>query len=159
MSRKEAYVDFFNSVKKEYNARFPNAPISAVPKGLNYLRIGAPDYPRRAGYHIGFTRDELFRVELTFDDDEDKSTFDSLIRWRSQIEGELGEKLDWARLNGDIGRPHRLRSQISVFYPGSATIEDAEYNESDFIDWVVPMAERFMRVMDKYLTPDRLQAK
>jgi hypothetical protein len=43
VSRKEAYVDFFNSVKKEYNARFPNAPISAVPKGLNYLRIGAPD--------------------------------------------------------------------------------------------------------------------
>lgn len=159
MTRKEAYIEFFAAAKKEYNVRYPNAPISAVPKGLNYMRIGAPKYPRRAGYHIGFTRDELFRVEVTFDDDEDKSTFDNLIRWRGPIESELGEKLDWARLSGDIGRPHRLRSQISVFYPGSATIEDAAYNESDFIEWVVPMAARFMRVMDKYLTPDRLQAK
>lgn len=159
VTRKDAYIDFFVAVRKEFNARFPNTPIKTVPTGRNYLRIGAPAYPKRAGYHIGFTRDELFRVEVTFDDDDDKSTFDSLIRWRSQIESELGERLDWARLHGDIGRPHRLRSQVSVFYPGSATIEDAEYSDADFIDWVVPMADRFMRVMDKYLTPDRLHSK
>ncbi|MFT4040635.1 MAG: DUF4268 domain-containing protein [Thermomicrobiales bacterium] len=156
MSRKEAYRAFFTQLKKEYNAKFPQSAITATASGVNYMRIGSPNYPPNAAYHVGFTRDKLFRVEVTFSNDADKATFDSLIRWRGQIERELGETLDWARLDGAIGRAHRKRSQVSVFYPGSATADDLEYLDADFIDWAIPMAEKFVRVMNGYLKADRI---
>ena len=70
--------------------------------------------------------------------DRNKNYFDQLLAHRESIEAELGESLDWARLD------HAKMCRISAYQQGS--IDDDEKTLEEIRDWMIDRLLKFKRV-------------
>ena len=165
MEKGQLYDEFFGQFKREYASK-QGFTIATNSNGKNYLRIGAPASPANSGYHVGFTdgrRDgtgvDRFRVEVTFSSDYDKSAFDELKSFQKEIEDQIGQSLDWHRMDGTSQLKSNIRSQVSLYYPEPASIKDADYLKTNYLHWAVANAARFRSVLDQYLTNGKMGAR
>lgn len=143
-----SYVDFFAAFLDAYNARFPEKPIGVKPSHKSWMKIGKPDFPPGAGYHLSFTHDRRFRVEITFQSDNrdlNKFMFNQLVRHRDEIEEAVGGQMEWERKDGI------KRAQISMYYPKSSEHTGTVSAMERYLDWVVPASKRFQDVINEYL--------
>ena len=96
----------------------------------------------RVQYASSFNRDAKARVELYLDSDREsnKALFDHLYLEREAIEAELGEALDWQRLDNNKA------SRVAVF-PRDASIEDDDATLEEIQGWMVKKLWNLDRVL------------
>lgn len=143
-----SYADFFAAYLDAYNARFPLHRTGAKPLHKNWMKIGKPDYPPGAGYHLSFTNDGRFRIEITFQSDSrdlNKFVFGQLVRHREGVETEIGSGLEWER------KDDLKRAQISFYFPGESN-EFALSQSAAYLEWAVPASKHFQDVINRYLS-------
>ena len=138
--RNERYRDFFqglmDTLREEHH--FTNAR-KAQPQSWYYFSAG---HAQRAQYGASFVATGArARIELYIDNverDWNKSLFDQLFERRTDIESEVGEELEWERLD------NRRASRIAVVRQGS--IEDDEDTLKVIQDWMVDRLLKFKEV-------------
>lgn len=148
--RKRAYIDFFSSLLAQLSTLNPFPMRNPSPDGENWVTIaGLPkDRLKVASLAFSFARKKRFRVELYIDtgnEQKNKSIFDSLYVQKNAIETELGEPLNWERL--DDGKTRA--SRIALYHVGSITDEDSLIG---LREWAVEAMIRFYRVIEPKLT-------
>ena len=137
--RNERYRDFFqgliDTLREEHH--FTNAR-KAQPSNWYSFSAGHG----KVKYGAVFAMRGKARIELYIDSvesrDWNKTLFDQLLERRTDIESELGEELEWERL--DDGKA----SRISVVRQGS--IEDNEDTLKVIQDWMVDRLLKFKEV-------------
>ena len=137
--RNERYRDFFqgliDTLREEHH--FTNAR-KAQPSNWYSFSAGHG----KVKYGAVFAMGGKARIELYIDSvesrDWNKTLFDQLLERRTDIESELGEELEWERL--DDGKA----SRISVVRQGS--IEDNEDTLKVIQDWMVDRLSKFKEV-------------
>lgn len=95
----------------------------------------------RAGFHLNAkvgSEKQWVAVELTMADDPDKSAFNSLIAQRSEIESEIGERLEWLEL------PGKKASRVVLHRHGVDPADPAQYQELHA--WMLERLQRFRDV-------------
>ena len=137
--RSERYRDFFqglmDTLREEHH--FTNAR-KAQPSNWYYFSAG---HAQRAQYGASFAMGGRVRIELYIDrDDRDwnKRLFDQLLKHRTDIETEIGEALEWERLDD------RRASRIAVMCQGS--IDDDQDTLKVIQDWMVERLLKFKEV-------------
>ena len=93
------------------------------------------------GYNSSFARGRRARVELYVDSGEKESNeqlFDGLMKKRESLERELGESLEWERLD------EKRACRISAVRPGS--IDDDEKTLEEIRDWMIDRLLKFKEV-------------
>lgn len=81
-----------------------------------------------------------FGVELYIPDSKD--LYHKLYNRKAQIEVDLGENLEWMEL------PEKKASRLRILKEGEF---DNESKWEDYFDWLLSMAEKFHRVLPKYI--------
>jgi hypothetical protein len=129
--RQQAYHDFFAALLQELKAKSPSIThADSVGYGSS---IGI--YAGKTGfsYWLSFTQDKRFRVELYIDVGDkglNKKAFDRLRQDEGQINREMGQTVEWERL--DTKRACR----IAVYRPDSRITNPAESLE-EIRKWAV----------------------
>jgi len=145
--RAESYRTFFQKLIDELrdNHRFTNA------------RVGQPQnwYSFASGisgitYGTSFAKNRRVRVELYIDFTDgikNLELFDALNQQKDKIEQELGDNLDWERLDA------RRASRIALYNEGSIDMSEEEL--SNIREWAIEKILGFKRVfgsrIKKYL--------
>ncbi len=137
--RNERYRDFFqgliDTLREEHS--FTNAS-KGQPQNWYSFSTG---YAPLVKYGANFAARGRARVELYIDSrdkDWNKSLFDQLSKGKTDIESELGEPLEWERLND------RRASRIAAVRPGS--IDDDQDTLKEIQDWMVERLPKFKEV-------------
>ena len=137
--RKERYRGFFqgliDTLREEHS--FTNAR-KAQPSNWYYFSAG---HAQRAQYGANFATGARARIELYIDNLDqgwNKRLFDHLLERQTDIESELGEPLEWGRLDD------RRASRIAVVRQGS--IEDDDDTLKEIQDWMVDRLLKFKEV-------------
>lgn len=81
-----------------------------------------------------------FGVELYIPDSKD--LYHKLYNRKAQIEVDLGENLEWMEL------PEKKASRLRILKEGEF---DNESKWEDYFDWLLSMAEKFHRILPKYI--------
>ena len=156
-------VDFSNAkvlFRKSKSALYPSF-FSKLVKGINEVRPGITKIDRTSmenwlslgsgfsGYTFSWAlpRNPVFRVELYIDLGEKEETnrkFDLLHGKHSIIEKEIGEELDWDRINS----ARACRISICKDF----NISDTSGDQKAIIDWGVTMMLKFMDVFRSYIS-------
>ena len=133
--RNERYRDFFqgliDTLREEHH--FTNAR-KAPPTNWYAFSTGHG----RVKYGANFAMGGRARIELyidSFDEDWIERLFDRLLAHQTDIESELGEDLEWERLDD------RKASRIAVVRPGS--IDDDDDTLKEVQDWMVERLLKF----------------
>ncbi len=137
--RNERYRDFFqgliDTLREEHH--FTNAR-KAQPSNWYSFSAGHG----KVKYGAVFAMGGKARIELYIDSvesrDWNKTLFDQLLERRTDIESELGEALEWERLDD------RRASRIAVVCPGS--IDDDQDTLKVIQDWMVERLLKFKEV-------------
>ena len=136
--RNERYRDFFqgliDTLREEHH--FTNAR-KAMPSNWYSFSAGYG----KVKYGANFAMGGKARIELyidSFDKDWNKTLFDHLLERQTDIESELGEDLEWERLDD------RKASRIAVVRPGS--IDDDDDTLKEIQDWMVERLLKFKEV-------------
>ena len=136
------YKSFFQKLIDDLRERgFTNAR-KAQPQGWYSFSAG---YGSRAQYAAVFNQGRRVSVEVyigSTDRDRNKTLFDHLMEQLESIESELGESLDWERLN------NRSASRIAIRRQGS--IDDDETLE-EIENWMIDKLLDFKRVFGPHL--------
>ena len=137
--RREKYRAFFqplmDSLRENY--RFTNAR-TAQPQNWYYFSAG---HSQRVQYDATLASGERARIGLYIDNTDkewNKSLFDNLEERRTEIETELGEPLEWERLDD------RRASRIAVYTDGS--INDSDERLAIIRGWMVERLLKFKEV-------------
>lgn len=135
-ARGEAYRTYFQSLIDELRDRGFTGARKAQPQSWFNFASGFRDIV----YGTSFTRSKQARVELYIDRDQDwnKSLFDELKQQQQSLEAELGEPLEWERL--DTGQA----SRIAVYRGGS--IDDDSETLAKTGDWAIEHLLKFKEV-------------
>lgn len=119
--REQAYIEFFSKLLADLR-QTNDIPISSVsPDGqswINVLRIGSHSENIASFLGFSFARGGQFRVELYIDQgdkERNKQRFDGLQARAEEIAGEIGESLNWERLD------NRRASRIAAYRSGTIT--------------------------------------
>ncbi len=133
--RMEAYRRCFQMVLDELREKhhFTKAR-AAQPQSWHFFPSGV----RGVGYATSFAQGDRARVELYIDQGDaeaNKTLFDSLAAQRASIENELGESLEWERLD------ERRASRIALYREGHIKLPEEELRE--IRDWMI---ERILRL-------------
>lgn len=142
--RQERYRTFFqqliDTMREKYN--FTGARVGR-PQSWYRFASGFSSVAYIASFKVG----QMARVELYIDkDDKDwnESLFDELENERETIQSELGETLEWRRLD------NRRACRIEVVRPGS--IDDSSEALQDIQGWMVDYLLKFKEVFGPRLT-------
>ena len=137
------YKSFFQGLMDTLREKkFTNAR-RAQPRSSYFFSSG---HGRRFSYCAIFSGDEKFRVELYIDSsdrDWNKNSFDQLKMQQESIESELGESLEWQRLE------KRRACRIAVSRPGS--IDDDPDTLEETRSWAVEKILDFKRIFGPHL--------
>ena len=137
-----------------YKSFFQNLIDTLRERGFTNARKGQPQswysfsvgYGARAQFAVAFNEGGGFRVEVYIDSkdrDWNKALFDRLMEQRESIESQIGESLDWQRLD------HRKASRIAIRRQGS--IDDDQKTLKEMEDWAVGKLMDFKRVFSPHL--------
>ena len=136
--RNERYRDFYqgliDTLREEH--RFTNAR-KAQPSNWYSFSTGHG----KVLYGANFAMRGKARIELYIDSVDrewNKTLFDQFLKRRNDIESELGEDLEWQRLDD------RKASRIAVVRPGS--IDDDDDTLEEIQDWMVERLLKFKEV-------------
>ena len=137
--KRERYREFFQDLMDTLREkhRFTNAR-KAQPQNWYYFSAG---HAQRVQYGANFAARGRARIELYIDNVDEgwnKSLFDRLWKHQTDIESELGEDLEWERLDD------RRASRIAVARPGS--IDDDPDTLKQIQDWMVEQLLKFKKV-------------
>jgi len=141
--RQEAYLSFFQSLIDRLRTEhmFTNAR-AGQPNSWYGFSTGIRGFT----YVASFTLGGRLRTELYIDtgeSDENKRLFDALTMQAATIEKNLGETLDWERLD------NRRASRVALYRNGS--IEDSEEDLKAIEDWYVEHLLKFKDVLGPIL--------
>ncbi|KAB8141869.1 DUF4268 domain-containing protein [Chloroflexia bacterium SDU3-3] len=147
-SHERGYLAFFTTLRAELEQAAPGAFRIATPTMRHYLTLDTAQVEGRtvAQIYATFARMKRFRIELYIEADtkeRSKELFDLLAERRKQIEAELGEQLDWERL--DAYNPARVAS----YTPGSIAAEEATL--AQLRAWAVATATKIAPVLRRHL--------
>ena len=120
--------------------------VISSPQGQNWHVLASLDKsrPDAANLGVSFARKRRFRVELYIDyaDKEvNKRVFDGLRSQRGDIEGRLGEPLEWERLD------QKRASRIAIYTKAQVL---AYVDNISLIDWAVRRVEQFRSVFEGF---------
>lgn len=140
--REEAYIDFFGHILRELG-------IVGSPNGGHWHVLERISNGTLSALAVcGFAKGGRFRIELYIDlgvkDNTqrklaNKKLFDRLAEQRDEIEGKLGHRLSWERL--DLRTP----SRIALYSEGS--ILDSKEELARLVKWTTQMAPRFINAI------------
>ena len=133
----ERYRVFFQALADDLRNRNFTGVRNA--RAQNYIRFTS-GYPN-ISYRTSFTWDRGPRVELHIsarDKDWNKSLFDDLATSKIDIEGKMGESLDWERSEDTIA------SRIALYIGGS--IDDDDETLEEIREWMVERLLNFREV-------------
>lgn len=109
----------------------------------------SPAAMKGAGINMSFAANPWrFRVELYIDTGEakrNKRIFDRLFAGKEEFESELGESVNWERLD------NRRASRVAWYWGQSVTIMDSPEKLEELKAWAVPSYHKFREVMNSYL--------
>ena len=140
--KNQRYMSFFQQLIDALRVRgFTNARKAQPTSWYNF----SSGYGARAQYAASFNQGRRVRVEVYMDSDKDsnKSLFDQLMEQRTSIEAEIGESLEWERLD------HRRASRVGIRRQGS--IDDDRETLEDVESWMVDKLLDVKRVFGPYL--------
>ena len=103
-------------------------------------------YGPRVQYAASFNQGGTGSVDVYIDSgdrDWNKALLDHLMERKEFIESELGESLDWQRLD------HRRASRVTIRRPGSIDNDEVALKEME--DWMIDKLMDFKRVFGSYL--------
>jgi hypothetical protein len=148
--REQAYIDFFSSLRNNLITKvgFPVRDTSlASASWLNvYTLTGNKPGLASGTFTFSFAQGRRFRVELYIDSssqEQNKHLFDLLYLQKEVIEADLGEPVQWERLND------RRASRIAIYHPGS--IEDDHERLAELQNWAVTTMIRFEKTFSEHL--------
>lgn len=131
-------LEFWSSFKDFAKLRQTKLHLRKVyPQHWTDISIGSSDA------HLGLTINspkKAFGVELYIPDDKD--LYHKLYNHKAQIEIDLGENLEWMEL------PEKKASRLRILKEGEF---DNESKWEDYFDWLLSMAEKFHRILPKYI--------
>ena len=142
--RSEKYREFFQPLIDELREKhkFTSARV-AQPQSWYSFSGG---YGQRLPYGASFTGQKQARVELYIDNgsaDWNVSLFERLEEHKTEIEGNLGHKLDWQRLED------KKACRIALDRPGA--IDDPDETLAEIRGWMVDNLLSFKRVFSPKL--------
>ena len=140
--KNQRYKSFFQSLMDTLRERgFTNARKAQPQSGYNF----SAGYGPRAQYAASFNQGEKVRVEVYMDSDRDsnKILFNQLMERKKSIESELGESLEWERLD------HRRASRVGIRRQGSIEYDREALEEIEH--WMIEKLLDFKRVFGPYL--------
>jgi len=106
----------------------------ALPQYWYNVSIGRSNFKIALTFH---SLEGRVGCEIFIRGEDAKKAIDMLAQQRQEIKQELGQELEWQRLEGTIG------SRIAIYREGRYH----DPNERDeLISWLVEMADRFYRV-------------
>jgi CBS domain-containing protein len=143
-----AYLTFFATLESELELASPGMFSFMPSNGRYYLGLGTVAIATKniASFFCAFTRTKRFRVELSIDTHDQRTTkqiFDALYERKERIEEEIGEKLSWERMNDS--RP----SRIARYYPG--TINDTTGALANLRARAIEAARRVVPVLRRHI--------
>lgn len=147
--RGKAYAVFFGLLQEKVRDAKPEFPTKIFPPaGYSWVTVGQlPNLAHRVAFlNFSFTRRREFRVELyidTLDRGRNKQIFDALHRHKNAVEAELGEPLQWERID------EKRASRIAIYRQGAIT--DDETHLARLRDEACESMLRFGRLMREYL--------
>jgi len=131
-------LEFWNSFKDFAKMRQTKLRLRKVyPQHWTDISIGSSDA------HIALTINSpkvAFGVELYIPDS--KELYNKLYKRKAEIEITLGENLEWMQL------PSKKASRLRILKEG---ILDDENKWEENFDWLLSMAEKFHRILPKYI--------
>jgi hypothetical protein len=139
--RQQAYHEFFSALLKELRARAPHITSAESVGYESWFAFAAG----RTGfsYSFSFTQDKRFRVELYLDmgDQElNKKAFDLLKEDQEAIAQEVGQPIEWERL--DAKRACRV-----AIYKGASRITDPPEALAELRKWALQTAIQFRKAL------------
>lgn len=142
--REQAYIEFFSQLLADLRRTYDIPVTSASPDGqswINVLRIGSHSESNASFLGFSFARGGQFRVELYIDQgdkERNKELFDSLQSKADEIAGEIGESLNWERLD------NRRACRIAAYRSGAIT--DSPEILLELRQWATSMVIEFYTV-------------
>lgn len=131
-------LEFWSNFKDFAKLRQTKLHLRKVyPQHWTDISIGSSDA------HLALTINSpknAFGVELYIPDSKD--LYHKLYNRKAQIEVDLGENLEWMEL------PEKKASRLRILKEGEF---DNESKWEDYFDWLLSMAEKFHRVLPKYI--------
>lgn len=131
------YQQFYTDLLARYKKAFPTHRSAKKAQPQHWLTIASGGRTGFA-YNVSFTGDARMRVELYIDVGDaiaNKAAFDQLLAQKEAIEGEIGEKLSWERLD------NARASRIAAYRDGQVT--DPEPIRTQHLEWGVAMVNKF----------------
>ena len=132
--RRQAYRTFWSEFLPAFREADPSWRWRRTPSNDSWM--GFPSGNSQCPYHATFCQPDgeyRLRVEVYIDGGDkqtNKETFDKLHEHKDRIEQELGEPLEWDRLDD------RQASRVSLYFPGGMEIIDKD-RWSEAKDWLV----------------------
>jgi CBS domain-containing protein len=144
--RENAYISFFAKVNSRLARGSGMQWKIPSSQGQNWHVLASLDKsrPDAATIVASFARKRRFRIELYIDygdKDVNKRLFDSLFFQRHQIEGRLGEPLEWERLD------QKRASRIAIYTKAQVLVD---VDNLSLIDWAVRRAEQFRSIFENF---------
>lgn len=144
--RQRAYIDFYNELIDELRKMPGYEQIPSSPDGSNWYSLKSVSVDGRpvAWLNFAFGRGGVLRVELyidTGDKETNKQLFDTLDAERNEIEEEVGNELEWQRLN------NRRASRVARVYEGRITDSEEDLHA------LVKKAAPAMAILSKVAEP------
>ncbi|HIK16467.1 MAG TPA: DUF4268 domain-containing protein [Leptolyngbyaceae cyanobacterium M33_DOE_097] len=146
--RQEAYIHFFNTLLpklKEIQGVTVEPAMNSQGRHWFTVVLTSQDVKEPTWLTCCFARRSRFRIELyieTGNRDTNKQLFDQMYSQKTLIEAELGEPLQWERL--DTKRGARI-----ALYREKASITQSPEQLSALQDWAVKAMERFYYAVAK----------
>ena len=137
------YKSFFQSLMDMLRERGFAKALKAQPQSWYNFSVG---YGKRAQFAVAFNEGGRLGVEVYIDSkdrDWNKALFDRLMEQRESIESQVGESLEWERLD------HRKASRIAIRRQGS--IDDDQKALKEMEGWTVGKLMDFKRVFSPHL--------
>ena len=142
-----SYQAFWAKFLQHMKDKYPGVTRAISAQAQSWFSTGAGV----SGFSLNatFTGDGRFRVELYIDTgnkEQNKAAFGQLQESDGAIQQTIGENLDWTEL------PDRRASRISLYRPGSSTIDDSSETLDEYVLWGSERMARFREVFRPLLT-------
>ena len=129
--RERAYIELFSKVQSRLKEQKNFPLLSFNPLGRSWCDLASFNDGKQR-LVLSFAQRQRVRLEIYIDsgvEKENKLMFDQLFFNKVFIESELGQPLEWERLD------HRRASRIAMYKKGAIT--DPPENLESIIDWAV----------------------
>lgn len=148
--RQSAYTSFFNDLQFKLNS-INNLTIKPAMnlQGRSWLTVEvlSAEFPETTWLTFSFARKSRFRIESyidTGDQSQNKRIFDTLHKYKADVEAKLDEPLSWERLDS------RRASRVAL-YQEKASIVNTPEELAKLQDWAVKMMVRFYQAIAPHL--------